>query len=445
MKQSSAQYDVAIVGASIAGSTAAILYAQRGLRVALIERNPDIDAYKKVCTHFIQPTALPTLKRIGIDRAIEAAGGIRNSIDVWTAAGWVRPKNDDRFYGYNIRRQVLDPLLRRQAADNPNVDFMPGTSLRELVFDQSRVVGLRAERERQPIEIRARLVIGADGRNSRTAALAGLPADTTPNNRFVYFAQYRNLSLTSGQRSQMWLLGTRAAYAMPNDEGITVVGVMFPKDELAAFKQDLEGNFTRFVESLPDGPKLREAERVSDIMGMVDMPNISRTKIGPGIALIGDAALASDPLWGIGCGWAFQSAQWLVDATFKSLRRGAVELEQALERYRERHHKTLADRYARIADFSSGRSLNLVERLLYGAAVHDPGMARYTGPYFVKPDGLRNLPPARVLARALWLNVSRQAQSLAGLPVRQSRQIPAPPVARRRQRTNSAILLRANS
>ena len=44
-------FDVAVVGASIAGCTAARMYAQHGARVALIERRPSLDAYKTVCTH----------------------------------------------------------------------------------------------------------------------------------------------------------------------------------------------------------------------------------------------------------------------------------------------------------------------------------------------------------------------------------------------------------
>jgi 2-polyprenyl-6-methoxyphenol hydroxylase-like FAD-dependent oxidoreductase len=56
-------YDVAMVGASIAGCAAATLFARRGARVALIERRSDPDAYKTLCTHFIQPSAVPTMER----------------------------------------------------------------------------------------------------------------------------------------------------------------------------------------------------------------------------------------------------------------------------------------------------------------------------------------------------------------------------------------------
>ena len=55
-------YDVAVVGASIAGCTAATLLAREGVSVALIERHSDPNAYKALCTHFILPSAVPTSK-----------------------------------------------------------------------------------------------------------------------------------------------------------------------------------------------------------------------------------------------------------------------------------------------------------------------------------------------------------------------------------------------
>ncbi len=59
------QYDVAIVGASLAGCAAAILFAREGLRVALIERHKNPTAYKTLCTHFIQ--ASDTTSRLARD------------------------------------------------------------------------------------------------------------------------------------------------------------------------------------------------------------------------------------------------------------------------------------------------------------------------------------------------------------------------------------------
>jgi flavin-dependent dehydrogenase len=139
------QHDVAIVGASIAGCTAAILFARNGARVALIEREGDPAAYKKICTHFIQPSATPTIERLGLANAIEAAGGIRNDVEVSTRWGWIVPplrRNTTRpAYGYNIRRETLDPMIRKRAMTTPGADFMPGFTARKLL---SAKVGLLA-------------------------------------------------------------------------------------------------------------------------------------------------------------------------------------------------------------------------------------------------------------------------------------------------------------
>jgi len=115
-------YAVAVVGGSIAGCTTAILFAKRGLRVGLLESNPDPSAYKRICTHFIQPSATPTIQRLAVAEAIEAAGGLRNGIWLWTRWGWIRPGAADAGsappYGYNVRRQVLGSTSTRPCCAN---------------------------------------------------------------------------------------------------------------------------------------------------------------------------------------------------------------------------------------------------------------------------------------------------------------------------------------
>ena len=132
MPSRDSHYDVAIVGASIAGCAAAILYARRGLRVALAERNPDLNAYKRLCTHFIQASATPTIERLGLAGPLERAGAVRNGGEFWTRWGWIRPPDtveNPRPWGYSIRRQKLDPLLRGMAVSTGGVDYFSGESV----------------------------------------------------------------------------------------------------------------------------------------------------------------------------------------------------------------------------------------------------------------------------------------------------------------------------
>ena len=83
--------DVAIVGASVAGCTAArILFARAGVKVTLLERNSDPLAYQRVCTRFLQPSTIPILDRLCLTSQIEAVGGMPNNYELWTRWGWIR-------------------------------------------------------------------------------------------------------------------------------------------------------------------------------------------------------------------------------------------------------------------------------------------------------------------------------------------------------------------
>src|SRR3954447_9224654 len=106
--------DVVIVGGSIAGCALATLLGRQGIRATVLEKSPKPDHYKVVCTHFIQPGATPVLRRLGIVDDIEALGGVRNGLEMWSGEGWIVP--EDVPFGYSIRRAKLDPLMRELAA-----------------------------------------------------------------------------------------------------------------------------------------------------------------------------------------------------------------------------------------------------------------------------------------------------------------------------------------
>ncbi len=56
-------FDAVIAGASLAGCATAIHLGRAGHRVALVEKRPDPAAFKRVCGHFIQSSAVPALER----------------------------------------------------------------------------------------------------------------------------------------------------------------------------------------------------------------------------------------------------------------------------------------------------------------------------------------------------------------------------------------------
>src|SRR5436190_1246764 len=279
-------FDVVVVGASIAGCTAARLFARAGARVALVERRPDPAAYKVTCTHAIVSSAVPTIERLGLAPLLEARGAVLARPEAWTP------------YGGRVR----------------------------------------------------------------------------PHNRFFYFAYWRGIRPRSTS-ARLWLLDPHGAAAFPNEDDVTVVVVAPHRSRLPEFRSDPEGAYRRMVGGLRDGSHALEAERVSKLIGKLDVPNVMRPAARPGVAFVGDAALATDPFFGVGCGWAFQSAEWLVDRTHEALLDGG-ELDRALDRYRQAFWRRLALDHWLISDMSTRRNLRLGERLMFRAATRDPAVAQ---------------------------------------------------------------------
>ncbi|MDQ1636194.1 MAG: hypothetical protein QOJ32_3003 [Frankiaceae bacterium] len=408
------RYDVVIAGAGIAGCTAAVLYARQGLRVALLEAHRDPATFKRICTHYIQPSAVPTMRRLGLDRSIEAAGGVRNGVDIWTPYGWV---TDERAAvgvpepGYNIRRSVLDPMLRELAASTPGVDLLLGHKVTDLVRTGNRVDGLRARtQDGRTVTLRATLTVGAEGRLSTVATQSGLRVKTKAHGRFGYSAHYTGVQLSTAASSQFWLDGQGMNFAFTNDGGRTVIGAMRPSGELAAFRADPEGNLLESFDRLPGRPDLSAATRVSDVIGMINYPLHRRRVTGRGVTLVGDAALVADYLWGVGCGWAFQSAEWLVDATAADLLRSR-DPSPALRSYARRIRRRLGPHHTMTSDYATGRPFTALERLLWSSATVDDEVAAALGAV-----GARSASPLTVLKPMMVARMVR-ARRRAAAPV----------------------------
>jgi flavin-dependent dehydrogenase len=293
-------------------------------------------------------------------------------------------------HGYSIRRQSLDPLLRRLAAQTPGVELMLGHAVTGLTSEGGRVTGVRVRSGENCKTLRAGLVVGSDGRESAVAKFAGARTRSSRNNRFSYFAYYRNVAQPDPAPSTVWFGDPDVAYMFPNEDGVTLVACTPSKKRLPEFRDNRGQAFDRFVATLPDAPRLAKADRISKLIGFIDYPSIARQTTGPGWALIGDAALSSDPLWGVGCGWAFQSAQWLVEAAADDPRSAT-----ALATYRKRHRSELRGHQLLISGFARAHRMNPIERLMFSAAARDGEMARHLFDF-----GSRLTRPAQFLSPA---------------------------------------------
>ncbi|HWH45439.1 MAG TPA: NAD(P)/FAD-dependent oxidoreductase [Thermoleophilaceae bacterium] len=404
-------HDAVVAGASLAGCAAAILLAREGAQVALVERSPDPAAHRRACTHLIQSSAVPVIARLGLLEPMTALGAAATSVHISTPWGVVpQPVRDgEPVFGraLSLRRERLDPLIRGIAAETPGVELIGGLTVTSLIEESGRAAGLvAAGPDGAERRIPARLVVGADGRDSAVARLAGIETRSRENRRFCYFAHWEGIEGESRDSSSIRIgPGLEVAYSFPTDSGLTVLAAFPMHDELPRFKRDPEGALVEML--APLGPPFdpRGARRASPVTGRIDMPNLSRRPAGAGVALVGDATLAADPTAGVGCGWALQSAEWLAEEAGAAVR-GDEPLDPALGRYARTHRARLAGHADLIARGSLGNQPSTSERLVYGAAARDPGVAERLHGY-----ASRNLPP-RVLYSPATL--ARTAVALLG-------------------------------
>ncbi len=396
-------YDVAIVGASLAGCATAILLARAGAHVALIEKRPDPMAFKRVCGHFIQSSAVATLQRLGLLQRIEDAGGVRSRIRLWTRWGWIEPAAGAAVSsGVNLRREVLDPLVRGVSAETAGVDLILDRTARDLLWEDGRVSGVCIEdRQGNSTRLRTRLVVGADGRDSNVATLAKLRPRISPHHRFSYSAYFEGPPPVGSPDGSIWLADPQWGAVFPTDSGLTLYAAMLTKERLPEFRDDPAAALVTFIADLPEPPPILASTRVGPVIGKLEMPNVMRGPTAPGLALVGDAALATDPLFGVGCGWAFQSAEWLADSVSRALvdpgRLPEREpLQRGLSAYRRRYSRSLRGHAFLIGDYATGRRFNLGERLLFSAAARDAGVAKTFEAF-----GTRNIGPGRLMVSAL--------------------------------------------
>jgi 2-polyprenyl-6-methoxyphenol hydroxylase-like FAD-dependent oxidoreductase len=394
-----ADYDVAIVGASLAGCSAAIMLARSGARVALVEKSPDPKAFKRVCSHYIQSSGVRPLERMGLIEPMMQAGAIRSRACAWTRWGWIDPPATSTLPdGINLRRERLDPLIREIAAETPGVDLILGHTVQELIYDGERVCGCSArDTHGQTVQLRARLVVGADGRGSRIAKLARVDTKTSPHGRFAYGGYFDGPMPERYPNSALWLLDPDMVGAFPTDNGQTFYAVMPASERLPEFREDPAAALQRFVAAIPDAPPIAESQLAGEIVGKIDMTNVINAPTAPGLALVGDAASAVDPLWGVGCGFALQSSEWLAASVAPALG-GAESVDRGLQRYRRRHARGLKGHTREILDYATGRKINAGEKLFFSAASYDERTAKVFEAF-----GSRNIGPGRMLATGIPL------------------------------------------
>ncbi|MFD8980642.1 NAD(P)/FAD-dependent oxidoreductase [Streptomyces sp. NPDC059564] len=326
-------YDVIVIGARCAGSPTAMLFAQQGYRVLLLEKAKF--PQDTLSSHYLHQPGVALLAKWGLLDKLREAGCRPINHESYQGPevrldGFSLPVDGQRTT-YAPRRFVLDPILAAGAVA-AGVEFREGCAVNDLVFEDDRVVGVRyTEPDGSEATERARLVVGADGMRSLVARKAGAPK-VIEHARMtcVYYSYWSGVpsSFELYERPGRWVA------ALPTNDDLTLIMTYFPQDEYNEVRKAAEPAYLEAVRTTaPDlFERMRAGTRVEQMYGTGHQENYFRKAYGPGWVLVGDAVHHKDSITARGITDAFVQAQALTGYVGERLHDDAA-LKAALRRY----------------------------------------------------------------------------------------------------------------
>src|SRR5438034_2623608 len=320
-----------IVGAGPAGMMAGYLLARAGVPVVVLEKHGDFIRDFRGDT--IHPSTLELMHELGLldeflqqpHQKLRELRGIINGHGV-PIADFSRLPTRCKFIAFMPQWDFLT-FLSSHAKRFPDFRLFMEHEVVDLVFENDRVIGVRAKTPRGEIEVRADLVIGCDGRISTVRNGAGfqvreygVPIDVLwmriskraddPEQTFGFFRHGKLLVLID--RGDYWQCG----YVIPKGDFNQVKMRGLPQ-----FQQDL----VAMAEFLRD--RVSELDDWDKIKLLTVQINRLRDWCRDGLLCIGDAAHAMSPAGGVGINLAIQDSVATANLLAEKLRSGPVTMD----------------------------------------------------------------------------------------------------------------------
>jgi len=332
--------DVLVIGAGPAGSSTAKYAAQNGAKVILMDKKSEIGAPKR-CAEGVSKEGL---KKLGIEPSsrwvTKELSGVRlvspNGTDVWL--------NDDQVKlpeaGYILERKVFDKFMAMDAA-RAGATIMIKTLARGMRKDNNGYI-VSCEHMGEDFEIKAKIVVGADGPESRVGRWGGLKTTVKPKN------------MESGIQFEMagvemedpgcieFYFGSVApggyAWIFPKGDDIANVGlgIVNTVTDKSAYQHLLE-----FVEKCP---ATQNAQAVELNIGGDPVGGMLKDLVEDNVMIVGDAAGHVNPLTGGGIITALEAGKYAGEIAAEAIKEGDCS-KKRLKEYEKICKKEIGDSF----------------------------------------------------------------------------------------------------
>ena len=318
------EYDIVVVGAGPGGSAVAKKCAEAGLKVVMLEKRQEIGAPKR-CAEGLTFSAEKIIGKI-------PEKCISQNIDtgmVHAPNGKCIEINFGDSGGYVLERKVFDKWLAARAS-RAGAYVQAKTEVKDVIKENGFVTGVKAEFEGEEFEIKAKIVVAADGVESTVARKAGLNTTNqivNVDSGFQY--EMSNLKLRDVHCLEIFM-GNKVAprgyiWIFPKGEDTANVGI-----GIATAEKTAKYYLDKFIENNPQ--IFKDAGIIEVNSGGIPVGGFLDNMVLNGLIVVGDAAHQVNPIHGGGLKEATFGGQIAGDIIIEALKKGDVS-QRGLSEY----------------------------------------------------------------------------------------------------------------
>lgn len=333
-----------IAGGGPAGMMLGLLLARAGIDVVVLEKHADF--LRDFRGDTIHPSTLAVMDELGLlDDLLKlphnkvARLGVQVGETSINFADFTFLAPRHAFIALMPQWDFLDFLADRARA-YPNFKLIMQANVVDLIDEGGRIAGVRATTPDGPLEVRARLTVGCDGRKSIVRAKAGLEVEDIGAPIDVFWMR---ISRLPGDPPSGGRLNAGSFFAVLDRGDYFQLAYVIPKNAAERIK---EAGLPAFRQTIAKAlPFL--ADRVDELKSWDDVKLLTvsidrlRTWYRPGLLCIGDAAHAMSPVGGVGINLAIQDAVAAANILWKPLKNGTLS---TFDLARVQHRRTFPTR-----------------------------------------------------------------------------------------------------